>query len=126
MTRPHHDRFVEIVRAAPSLMTVLGRLQELSLPDMLVMSGAIYQTVWNALTGRPAEHGLTRFVCPAFAVGVRLEQDGSLKVAAPFGLNDIFAMRLRPNALAPVSPDWSAIVASVVPRWPEASVAPGV
>jgi uncharacterized protein len=33
----------------------------------------------------------------ATAVGVRLEQSGSLEVNAPLGLDDLFALRLRPT-----------------------------
>jgi len=183
------ERLGSIVRGSASLMTVLEMLRTLQLPDPLVFSGAVYQTVWNALTGRPPSHGvrdfdvgyfdedtsydaedtvirrvadaldgplrdmvevrnqarvhvwfadhfghdygdpltstaeaLTRFVCPAFAVGVRLEEDGSLTIAAPFGLEDVFAMRLRANPALGISPDWDAVVASVRNRWPEVTV----
>jgi hypothetical protein len=34
----------------------------------------------------------------ATAVGVRLGQDGAIEVAAPFGLADLFSMRVRPTA----------------------------
>jgi uncharacterized protein len=44
---------------------------------------------------------LERFVSPMFAVGVRLDDDDRLHVAAPFGLADLFALRLRPNPLRP-------------------------
>ena len=37
---------------------------------------------------------LERFVSPMFAVGVRLDLDDRLHVAAPFGLADLFALRL--------------------------------
>jgi hypothetical protein len=40
---------------------------------------------------------LERFVSPLFAVGVRLERDDALTVVAPFGLEDLFALRLAPN-----------------------------
>src|SRR5438270_7711442 len=40
---------------------------------------------------------LSRFVSPLFAVGVRLEDDDRLTIAAPFGLEDLFALRLAPN-----------------------------
>ena len=46
--------------------------------------------------GRSAE-ALERFVSPLNAVGVRLETDERLTIFAPFGLDDLFAMRLRPN-----------------------------
>ena len=40
---------------------------------------------------------LERFASPTFAVGVRLEPDDWLHIEAPFGLADLFALRLRPN-----------------------------
>ena len=40
---------------------------------------------------------LVRFASATFAVGVRLEPDDRLRIEAPFGLADLFALRLRPN-----------------------------
>jgi hypothetical protein len=40
---------------------------------------------------------LERFASATFAVGVRLEPDNRLHIEAPFGLGDLFALRLRPN-----------------------------
>jgi hypothetical protein len=37
------------------------------------------------------------FASATFAVGVRLESDDRLHIEAPFGLADLFALRLRPN-----------------------------
>ena len=66
---------------------------------------------------------LERFVCPAFSVGVRLgEQDDEVAVVAPFGLQDVFDMRLRVNPRRGKAADWSRIVGSVVARWPELTV----
>lgn len=47
-----------IVRADPVLMAVLEGLREIGLPDWLVVSGAIYNRVWNELTGRPPLNGI--------------------------------------------------------------------
>lgn len=47
-----------IIRNSPVLMDVLGGMRELALPDMLLGSGAIYNTVWNVLTGRPPLTGI--------------------------------------------------------------------
>jgi len=66
---------------------------------------------------------LERFVCPLFAVGVRLEADGRLTVVAPFGLEDLFAMRLRPNPNRRTA-GIARTTASVTGRWPEVTVAP--
>jgi hypothetical protein len=42
-----------IIRQQPVLMTVLNGLRDLALPDHLLVAGAIYNQVWNHLTGRP-------------------------------------------------------------------------
>ena len=181
-------RLEAIVRADPDLMTVLEGVRAEGLNDWLIFSGAVYQGVWNHLTGRPAGHGikdfdvgyfdpdyswdaedavirrvaarfeeplrsrvevrnqrrvsewfpakfgqpwppvgataeaLSRFVAPAFAVGVRLEPDDRLTVEAPFGLDDMFAMVLRPNPTRPLAADWDRVVEKLVARWPELKV----
>ncbi|WP_295165841.1 nucleotidyltransferase family protein [uncultured Brevundimonas sp.] len=178
-----------IVRADAGLMHVLTTVRALDLPDWRLVSGAVYQAVWNARTGRPAGYGvrdydlayfdasdlsyeaedvvikrvaaafdepfrsqvevrnqarvhlwfqnrfgepyealgstdeaLGRFVAPTFAVGVRLEADGSLSVAAPFGLDDVFALTIRPNPNRPVARGWAKAVDSARARWPELTV----
>ena len=177
-----------MLRSSPRVMAVLEVVRRQRLHDPLLFSGAVYQTVWNAVTGRPLDHGikdydvgyfdpdvsfeaedlvirgvaealpgplvdvvevrnqarvhlwfpekfghpyepltrtaeaLERFVCPAFAVGVFLQDDGSMSVEAPFGLDDVFAMRLRVNPLRGVSTDWHRIVGSAQARWPELTV----
>jgi hypothetical protein len=177
-----------IVRGAPDLMAVLTTVRGLDLPDWLVFSGAIYQSVWNALTGRPPGHGvkdfdvgyydpetswdaedavirrvadavepplrervevrnqarvplwfpakfgeaygpldstgeaLARFVAPAFAVGVRLEAGNALTVVAPFGLDDVFDMVIRPNPFRPLAKDWGRVVERAKARWPELTI----
>ena len=178
-----------IVRADAGLMHVLTTIRALGLPDWRLVSGAVYQAVWNARTGRPAGYGvkdydlayfdasdlsyeaedvvikrvaaafdepfrsqvevrnqarvhlwfqnrfgepyaplhstdeaLGRFVAPTFAVGVRLEADDSLSIAAPFGLDDVFAMTIRPNPNRPVAKGWAKAVDSARARWPELTV----
>ncbi len=46
------------MRSEPVLMEVLRGLAELDLPDWLLVSGAIYNTVWNHLTGRSGMTGV--------------------------------------------------------------------
>ena len=67
---------------------------------------------------------LGRFVSPMFAVGVRLDADDELLIEAPFGLADLFAMRLRPNRDRPVIASYERIAASAKARWPEIVVEP--
>jgi hypothetical protein len=64
---------------------------------------------------------LERFVSPLFAVGVRLEADGRLTIVAPFGLEDLFALRLRPNPRR-ITGGFARTAASVTARWPEIEV----
>lgn len=61
---------------------------------------------------------LTRFVSPLFAVAVRLEPDDRLAIFAPFGLEDLFALRLRPNTMRPTN-GFARNAASARARWPE-------
>jgi hypothetical protein len=182
-------RLIGMLQDSPTLMGVMRGLRALDLPDWRLVSGCVYQTAWNAITGRDPDYGLKdydavyfdpdtsyeaedvfikraaaafappldamvevrnqarvhlwfeqkfgepytplsctdealeRFVCPAFAVGVRLEDDGRITVAAPFGLEDLFAMRLRPNPTRPISPQgFSRVCVSARARWPELTV----
>jgi hypothetical protein len=64
---------------------------------------------------------LGRFVSPMFGVGVRLSRDDVMSVEAPFGLEDLFAMRLRPNPTRR-SPNYGKISAAAKARWPEIEV----
>jgi hypothetical protein len=50
-----------ILRASPQVMTVLEGMNAIGLPDPLLVSGAVYQTAWNALTGRPRDYGIKDF-----------------------------------------------------------------
>jgi len=182
-------RLDAIVRGSPRLMRVLTIASDLNPPDWRIVSGAVYQTVWNALTGREPDFGIKdfdlfyfdgadlsyaaedrviraaaaafppelsplvevrnqarvhlwfedhfgepyaplactdeaigRFVSPVFSVGVRLERDGRLDVSAPFGLEDLFAMHVRPNPTRPLARGWSKVVQSAKARWPELTI----
>jgi hypothetical protein len=66
---------------------------------------------------------LERFVSPLFAVGVRLEPDGRLTIVAPFGLDDLFALRLAPNPARKTN-GFARTAASATARWPELRVVP--
>ena len=184
-------RLTEIVRADAGLMHVLTVMRELNLPDWRLFSGAVYQAVWNAQTGRPVGYGIkdydigyfdadtswdaedavikrvaaafepplrdqvevrnqarvhlwfedkfgepydpltctddapARFVAPAFAVGVRLEADDAISVVAPFGLEDVFAMTIRPNPTRGLAKGWERVIANARGRWPEITVVDG-
>jgi hypothetical protein len=48
----------DIIRHDALMMRVLEDLREIDLPDWLLVSGAIYNLVWNVLTGRPPHNGI--------------------------------------------------------------------
>src|SRR5438874_11784189 len=179
------ERLTAILRATPPLMRVLSVARHLCLPDWLVFSGAVYQPVFNHLTGRPLDYGikdydlgyfdpsdlsyeaenavirrvkaafdeplrrmvevrnqarvhlwfeakfgepygplsctaeaLERFASATFAVGVRLEPDDRLHIEAPFGLADLFALRVVPNPYRKTV-DFDRACSDVRRRWPE-------
>ncbi len=194
MSQDLEARLREIVRATPTTWAVLQTARDLDLPDWMIFSGAVYQPVWNHLTGRLLDFGikdydlayhdgsdisygaedvvirrvaaafepplrdlvevrnqarvhlwfekkfgadepyppledsaaaLKRFVATAFCVGVRLEKDDHLRVWAPFGLEDLFALRLRPNPLrVKGAGGWERTTGSAKARWPEISIEP--
>jgi len=178
-----------LISGSPTLMHVLRTARSLDLPDWRLFSGALYQTVWNALTEREADYGikdydigyfdpdtrwdaedavikraaaafepalarkvevrnqarvhlwfedrfgeayapltrtddaLGRFICPAFAIGVRLEDGDAVTVSAPFGLGDLFTMRLRRNPSRVISDEaFTRVTASLKARWPELEI----
>ncbi len=184
------QRLEAILRAAPSLMTVMRKVRDLGLPDWLIFSGAIYQRVLNHLTGRDPDFGIKdydvgyfdpsdisyeaedvvirrvaaafvpplremvevrnqarvhlwfeshfgepyapltstaeavgRFTCTMFAVGARLEPDDAMTIVAPFGLEDLFALRLRPNPTRGEARGLALTMENARRRWPELTVA---
>ena len=70
----------------------------------------------------PRDQALSRFVAPTFAIGVRLEADDAITVAAPFGLEDVFSMTIRPNPLRPLAKGWAKTIANARGRWRELTV----
>ena len=61
---------------------------------------------------------LERFVSATFAVGVRLERDDTMNIVAPFGLEDLFALRMRPNPTRTTT-NFARTAAGLKARWPE-------
>jgi hypothetical protein len=179
-----------LIRTDPALMRVLRRARRLALPDWRLASGAIYQTVWNALSERTPGHGiqdydllyfdgtdtgyeaedreiargaalfadmsvpveirnqarvhlwfqarfgrayprlrctdeaLLNYASKTHAVAVRLENDDRLSIVAPFGLADIFAMRLVPNTALDNAETYERKADRMATAWPELEVVP--
>ena len=86
-----------------------------------------------AHAGPPGHAPLLRSAYAGFAVGTNpacaavadLDRDGRLDVAAPFGLEDCFAMRLRPNPHRAVNlANLERVAEKLRQRWPELTLAP--
>jgi uncharacterized protein len=69
---------------------------------------------------RSAE-ALERFTSSTFAVGARLEDDGRMTIVAPFGLEDLFALRLRPNPIRKTN-GFARTAEAARQRWPELQI----
>lgn len=190
MGRMHRtDQLIAHALADPVNARVLGVLQDLAIPDAWLVSGCIFQAVWNGLTGRPpgygindydvfyfdpdtsyeaedavikrcaaalssiaaevqvrnqarvhlwypekfgkpyapvanASEGLARFLAPCCAVGLR-RTGQTHEIAAPFGLDDLFAMVIRPNTLTTGPQEqYEAKAARWKSEWPEVTVLP--
>jgi hypothetical protein len=183
------DSLIAHALADPVNDRVLNVLDSLAIPDAWLVSGCIFQAVWNGLTGRPPGHGindydvfyfdpdtsyeaedavirrcamalagvtaevqvrnqarvhiwypekfgkpyapvanasegLSRFLAPCCSVGLRRAGAG-YEIAAPFGLDDLFEMTIRPNALT-TGPraQYEAKAARWKAKWPEVTVIP--
>ncbi|MGE3302641.1 MAG: nucleotidyltransferase family protein [Hyphomonadaceae bacterium] len=60
-TNEQKARLADMVRASPRLMRFLRACLPLGLPDWMLASGAVYQTAWNAITGRDPDYGIKDF-----------------------------------------------------------------
>ncbi|TYC49252.1 nucleotidyltransferase family protein [Rhodobacterales bacterium] len=180
----------EILSAAPHIMDILTAVRDLGLKDAWLVSGGIYQTVWNVLTGRDLLHGikdfdiiyydgsdlsyeaedavisrvndalprlvpllevrnqarvhlwyenrfgrpyrpldcsmdsLTKYAARTHAVAARLAHDGRLILHAPFGLANIFAMRLEPNYGYSNAETFAEKAERMKGLWPELTIVP--
>jgi hypothetical protein len=50
--------FLEIIWSDPLVRAALDRAREMQLPDWWLVSGILYNSVWNHLTGRPSGFGI--------------------------------------------------------------------
>lgn len=71
-----------------------------------------------------ADESLGYYAAIVHAVGVRLEDDGRFDVVAPFGLEDMFAMAIRPNRRLANAESYARKAASAKAIWPEVCTEP--
>src|SRR5690606_32742540 len=79
-------RLAGIVRADPGLMHVLTTVRGLGLNGWRIFSGAVYQSVWNAVTGRPVGYGRKDYDLGYFDPDVSWQAEDAVikRVAAAF------------------------------------------
>jgi hypothetical protein len=73
---------------------------------------------------RCADEALTRYAAVVHAIGVRLERDDRLDILAPFGLDDLFNMVIRPNRVIDNAASYAAKAVRAKAIWPEVVVIP--
>ena len=179
-----------ILQTLPHIMKILTCIRDESLPDAWLVSGGIYQTVWNVMTDRPPMHGikdydviyydgtdlsyegedtvikrvnaalpdladllevrnqarvhlwyqkrfgrpyrpldcsmdsLTTYASRTHAVAARLNVNDELIIHAPFGLANLFGMRLVPNYTQENSETYTEKSARMKSLWPELELVP--
>jgi hypothetical protein len=104
------ERLATIVRGAPLLMRVLLTIRALELPDWLIMSGAVYQRVLNALTERAPDYGVKDYDLGYFdASDISYEAEDAVirRVAAAFDEPLRSAVEVRNQARVHV---WSRVI----------------
>lgn len=55
------SRLGAVLMGSPRVRLALETCRDLGLQDWMLASGCIYQTLWNHLTGRDADHGIKDF-----------------------------------------------------------------
>jgi uncharacterized protein len=71
---------------------------------------------------RSADEAFGHYAAVVHAVGVRLEADGSLDIAAPFGLDDMFDMIIRPNPRRALDRGLAAKTVKAKMIWPNLKI----
>jgi hypothetical protein len=71
-----------------------------------------------------ADEALRRYASVVHAVGVRLDDNGRLDILAPFGLDDLFGMVVRPNRALDNAESHTAKAIRAQAIWPEVTVVP--
>lgn len=182
-------RLIEALEQDPICSTILQRLPQAGLEDAYLVSGGIFQMIWNKMTDRPlhqnikdydifymdpnlsktneraiekecqrlfadidieldvknqarvhlwyeekfgiprekftrSSDGIDWFLQTSTQIGVRLEKDGLYNIYAPYGLNDIFDMILRPNHANGLPERYAEKCDRWKAAWPETIVLP--
>ncbi|MEP3046750.1 MAG: nucleotidyltransferase family protein [Roseibium sp.] len=180
----------EILQTIPHLMAILSCIRDQQLRDAWLVSGGIYQTIWNVITGRSLTYGikdydviyfdgrdlsyeaedavitrinkalpelanvlevrnqarvhlwykqrfgrpyrpldcsmdsLTTYAARTHAVAARLDHQDNIILHAPFGLANLFGMRLVPNYSQPNPETYAEKAERMKALWPELEIVP--
>ena len=57
----NRDQFLAVALRNPANQSIADELFRLALPDAWIVSGCLVQTVWNVLTGRAVDHGISDY-----------------------------------------------------------------
>lgn len=86
--------FLDILGNTAFLHHAMTRAQELDLPKWRIVSGALYNTVWNHLTDRPETHGIKDIDLMYFDPDTSWEaEDKVIKSATGFAINPPIEIR---------------------------------
>jgi hypothetical protein len=66
-----------------------------------------------------SDESVSRYASVVHAVAVRLEHDGRLDIVAPFGLDDLFTLRIRPNRVLANAQSHDAKARRCKALWPQ-------
>lgn len=55
---PREAELCRIIEADPDIAALLAAMRTFEAPDLWLVSGALFQTVWNVLEGKPRGHGI--------------------------------------------------------------------
>ncbi|EGQ9702204.1 nucleotidyltransferase family protein [Vibrio parahaemolyticus] len=69
------------------------------------------------------EHGIDSWLS-AFAIGFRLNSNGTMRIYSPYGLTDAFNKRVKPNPIAMTRESYNQMVDGYRKRWPDITVEP--
>jgi hypothetical protein len=61
MAAMDRDRFLALALKNPVNVTIIDELARLALPDAWLVAGCLAQTVWNVLTNRAVDHGISDY-----------------------------------------------------------------
>jgi uncharacterized protein len=107
-----------------------GRREDVGVADLLQIRNQARVHLWfEQHFGAPypplhsADESLSRYPATVQAIGVRLEPDGTLDLIAPFGVDDVFDMVMRPNPNWPHQRTFDAKVTRARAIWPGIRVA---